>query len=283
MTGSPDGACATLDFESHGAVIRVSSAVGDALELVRAALPPGSRPASGTTPDVVYHWRRRAGSAAPSELHVVTVQCPIETDADDVACEHDAADAADLLSRDAEFRVALHARRGIFVHAGALGWKGRAILVPGYTHMGKSTLTAALVAAGATYYSDEYAVLDDAGCLHPFARPMRLRHQGRKASRHTAAELGGTAGTEPLPVGLIVSTRFEAGAVWEPRRVSAGKAALALLDNTVVTRFRPAEAMAATGAAAARAVAVEGPRGEAAETARRILRLADELFGQGGG
>ena len=39
--------------------------------------------------------------------------------------------------------------------------RGRAIVIPGRTFSGKSTLVAELVRAGATYYSDEYAVEDE--------------------------------------------------------------------------------------------------------------------------
>src|SRR5277367_3536052 len=42
------------------------------------------------------------------------------------------------------------------VHAGAVLWRGRALLLPGGTHAGKSSLVTELLRRGATYYSDEY-------------------------------------------------------------------------------------------------------------------------------
>ena len=49
-----------------------------------------------------------------------------------------------------------------------------------------------LVRAGATYYSDEYAVLDSRGRVHPFSKPIELREEGKFQQRKvTATEFGG--------------------------------------------------------------------------------------------
>ena len=57
----------------------------------------------------------------------------------------------------------------------------------------------ALLRAGATYYSDEYALLDESGRVHPFARKLSLRQpDGARPLRCTANELGAPTGTEPL-------------------------------------------------------------------------------------
>jgi len=76
---------------------------------------------------------------------------------------------------DLQLYVAEMAPRRLFVHAGVVGWRGQAIIIPGRTFTGKTTLVAALVKAGATYYSDEYAVLDVRGRVHPYARPLGIR------------------------------------------------------------------------------------------------------------
>jgi len=51
-------------------------------------------------------------------------------------------------------------------------WQGRAILLPGRSLSGKTTLVRELLRRGATYYSDEFAVVDDFGNIHPFPRPL---------------------------------------------------------------------------------------------------------------
>ena len=79
------------------------------------------------------------------------------------------------LAAHAEPLVAERAPNHLFVHAGVVGWEGRAIVMPGASFAGKTTLVQAWLEAGATYYSDEFAVLDRAGRVHPFARPLTIR------------------------------------------------------------------------------------------------------------
>ena len=118
-----------------------------------------------------------------------------------------------------------------------VGWKGKAIVIPGRSYSGKSTLVAALVRAGATYYSDEYAVFDRKGLVHPFAKPLEIRAEGEfKQSRVPVGELGGKSGTRPLPVGLVLMTGYKQGAKWRPRKLSPGKGVLEMLFNTVSAR-----------------------------------------------
>jgi hypothetical protein len=165
-----------------------------------------------------------------------------------------------------------------FVHAGAVGWHGKAIVVPGPSESGKTSLVTALVRAGATYYSDEYAVLDERGRVHPYPAPPALRQAGsRLQTTCRVEELGGRIGTRPLPVGLIVVTRYRPGARWRPRRLSAGRAVLELLANTVPARRKPAAAIAMLQQAVTGVVTLKGARGDATETAASVL---DRLGGR---
>src|SRR5262245_29166046 len=77
-------------------------------------------------------------------------------------------DAFTWLSQDIDNMVAQRSRAMLFVHAGVVGWRGLAIVIPGRSHSGKSTLVAELVRRGAVYYSDEFAVLDETGRVHPY-------------------------------------------------------------------------------------------------------------------
>ena len=100
---------------------------------------------------------------------------------------------------DAQVRmfIAANTRDWIFVHAGAVACGGRAVVLPGESFSGKTTLVAALVQAGASYYSDEYAVLDADGRVHPYARRLSIRSDGGEPTqeRHVG-ELGGVAAEE---------------------------------------------------------------------------------------
>ena len=163
----------------------------------------------------------------------------------------------------------------IFVHSGAVAHEGRAIIFPGHSFSGKTTITAAMVRAGATYLSDEFAVLDEQGNVHPFAKPLSIReHPERMQVDHSVESLGGVAGDEALPLGLIVVTNFVPGATWDPVKLGPADAALALLANTVPARTRPAESMKAIRNAVQGAVTLQGDRGEADEVAAQLLETA---------
>jgi len=172
--------------------------------------------------------------------------------------------------------VAEMARRRVFVHAGVVGWRGKAIIIPGRSMSGKTSLVAELVRAGATYYSDEYAVLDMVGRVHPYPEPLAIRITGSSKQKKTPVEeIGGITGIKPLPVGQVVVCRYQAGAHWRPKRLSAGQAVLELLANTIPARRRPAVVIPTLREALSRATAFKGLRGEARDTITRILEKYD--------
>jgi hypothetical protein len=86
-------------------------------------------------------------------------------------------------------------------------------------------------------------------------------------------QLGGIAGTEPLPLGLIVVTQFRLDATWQPRTLSQGEAVIQLVANTIPAQARPEETMAAVRAAVegSGAVALEGERGDAEAMVQQLL------------
>lgn len=184
-----------------------------------------------------------------------------------------------LQTFDSDFRifVAEFARHHVFVHAGAVAWKGRGIIVPGQSYSGKSTLVAELVRAGATYYSDEYAVIDAQGRLHPYPKPIELRAEGVfEQSKISLEDIGGRAGTKPLPIGLVLMTRFKDGALWRPRKLSRGKGVLEILANTVSARRDPQKAFESLERVVANADVLQGPRGQAAEVVPAILKRLEK-------
>jgi hypothetical protein len=181
------------------------------------------------------------------------------------------------LESNIRLTVAETARRRVFVHAGAVGWKGQAIVIPGSSFSGKTTLVAELVRAGATYYSDEYAVLDSQGRLHPFAKPLSIRQNGTGDQVDYPVEaLGGAAGKKPLPVGLVVVSDYKSGARWKPRSLSAGQGVLELLAHTISARRQPGVALQTLHQVASRASVLKGQRGEARQVVDSLLRTLAE-------
>jgi len=184
----------------------------------------------------------------------------------------DGDEAFAVLESALEMSVSLNARGVVFVHAGVVGWRDRAIVIPGRSRSGKTSLVASLVRAGATYYSDEFAVLSPDGRVHPYPRALSIRQEGLlRRRRCPAAELGACTGTEPLPVGRIVLTKHQDGARWRPRPLSPGLAVLGLLDNTLLARVQPEFSLTVLRRAACGATAVKSPRGEAREVVRFLL------------
>jgi hypothetical protein len=154
-------------------------------------------------------------------------------------------------------------------------------VIPGRSHSGKSRLVAALVRAGATYYSDEYAVLDAKGRVHPYPKPLSIRQEGDAPSQLvTVEELGGRTGTAPLPVGLVLATTYRAGVKWRPRLLSPGAGMLALLENTVSAQRRPKSVLRTLRAVTQRAAVLNGARGEADDAAGRMLEKMSALDGK---
>ncbi len=161
--------------------------------------------------------------------------------------------------------VAEASRKRTFIHAGVVGWGDRAILIPGRSFSGKTTLVADLVRAGAIYYSDEFAVVDKQGMVYPYARPLQVRDSSLRQTPTPVEDFGGIAGQEPMPVGLVIVSRYKPEAHWRPRQISPGVGLLKILDNTVSARRAPAVAMSTLKQVVSNALIVRGVRGEASQ------------------
>jgi hypothetical protein len=181
-------------------------------------------------------------------------------------------EATVALAAHAEPWVAARAPNHLFVHAGVVGWQGRAVLMPGTSFAGKTTLVQAWLEAGATYYSDEFAVLDGAGRVHPFARPLSVRAGPTALPRQmAAAALGARTGTTPLPIGLVLVTSYSAGARWRPRRLTTARTLIELMRHAIAARGSPAHSMPILSRAASESLAFTSRRGEARPMVAAVL------------
>jgi hypothetical protein len=182
--------------------------------------------------------------------------------------------ALDALESDLQLFVAQHSREFVFVHAGVVGVRGKALLLPGTSGAGKTTLVQALLKAGATYYSDEYALLDSRGQVHPYPRALSVRlEDGSGKVRFPVLRSVSRVGKHPLSLGVVLVTEFCSGSRWAPEPMTRGEVVLALLSNTVPARDRPAEVMAALARAASEAEGFRTLRGNARGVALAALRL----------
>ena len=266
------GWAAGFSIKSYGVRIGIRSNDPSCLKRIRNRLPHGWELSSSPVVDRLYSLL--IGGTGPGAnlrhfnlLYGDHVRLARSLDVDQIF---------ERFESDLRLFIAELARRRVFVHAGVVGWKGRAIVVPGRSFSGKSSLVAALVRAGATYYSDEYAVFDSRGRVHPFPKPLEIRELGdTRQSKVTIEELGGQSGTRPLPVGLVVMTQFKAGARWRPRKLSPGKGVLELLSNTVSARREPEKALVTLQHVVASAEVVKGARGECRDIVKSLLNRVE--------
>ena len=140
-------------------------------------------------------------------------------------------EAMDVIDAAVRSRVSVLAPEHVFVHAGVVAHRGGALVLPGRSLAGKTTLVAALVAQGAAYLSDEFAVLDAEGAVHPYPKPLSLRlNPGSLAQQDAPVEhFGGVAADRAYRAAIIAVTRYERGAAVaarppRSRRRSAGVA-----------------------------------------------------------
>src|SRR5260370_29686853 len=244
-----------MSFTSYG--VRVGVRVNDPalLSAVIERLPPGSKPASF---QVVDHLYSLIGSRAQKDSRVRRLSLGY-WNLLRFARSREFNDVLEAFESHVQMTVAEHAPRRVFVHAGVVGWKDRAILIPGVSHSGKTTLVDHLIRAGAKYYSDEYAVLDERGRVHPYPQALGMRSPNSFESKKVRAEdIGAAVGLKPLRVGLVVSTNFKDGARWRPRPLSRGEGAPELMANTVSARSHPELALAVLPKALEAAHILEG-------------------------
>ena len=268
------GWTAGFALKSYGVRVGIRSNDPATLDRVCAYLPAGWKYASTPFVDRVYSLI--AGGTGPrtngrrfSVLYGDDLRIARSTNPQDVF---------ERLESDLRLFVGEYARHRVFVHAGVVGWKGNAIVIPGRSYSGKSTLVAALVRAGATYYSDEYAVFDAKGLVHPFAKPLEIRAEGEfTQARVAVSELGGKSGKKPLPVGLVLMTGYKRGATWRPRKLSAGKGVLEMLFNTVSARRSPEKALSTLRQVTRQAEVLKGVRGDTSAIVDALLKRMDRI------
>jgi hypothetical protein len=247
-----------MSFTAFGVRVGVRVNSKATLKALVGRLPPGAKPSAVRTTDHLYSMTGFAngsnGRVTRFNLGYWNLLRFARTRSFD--------DLIDQFESHVQLTVAEYAPRRVFVHAGVVEWRGKAILFPGLSFSGKSTLVAELLRAGATYYSDEYAVIDPNGRVHPYARKLRMR-SADAVRRVRAKDFGADTGSKSLPIGLVITTRFKEGSRWRPRELTRGKAVLELLANTVSARSQPQMALSFLTKAVATATSLKGTRGEA--------------------
>jgi len=218
---------------------------------------------SGTTATPTYELRIDGVTAAPDLSRAV---------------------ASNLLLEKLDYYLGEFSKKFAFIHAGVVRWQGEAILLPGRSHAGKTTLTAALVQAGADYISDDLAVIGPGASVQLLSQPIRLRADvaggfDLSTTRHRPDLLE----TDQAPIAGIVFLQYCADRNLRLQTLSKGETTQHLLANSMNARHQPQLVMQYCAAAAQRAWCVQGVRRDAAQAADYILNHVVTTLKQAGG
>jgi HprK-related kinase A len=161
--------------------------------------------------------------------------------------------AVPMLEWSINWCAATRANQYVMIHAAVLERDGRALILPGVTGAGKSTLCAGLALRGWRLLSDEFALIRPGdGALEPWPRPISLKNVSIEVIRRWAPEAylstpvpntnKGTVAhvrppsdsvrraAEPAQPAWLVFPTFEAGAAAALTRVPKARAFFRLAD-----------------------------------------------------
>jgi hypothetical protein len=266
------GWTAGLSIEAYGVRLGIRTNDVSVADRLEHALPPGWKPADTTVEIDSLFSLWMGGKTTHKGRHRFNllyegIQLRERTLDDDKFFES--------LETSLLLAASLQTESFVFVHAGVVEWGGVALVFPGRSGIGKTTLVEALVRAGATYYSDEMAVFDAAGRVLPFPRSLRIRTiEGRR--RLEPSEIGGTVGSSPIPLGAVVVTSYSRGVRWRPAGLTSARCLMALFDNAVAASRDPELVLGHLEKAVAGVGGLKGRRGEADSMVEVLARVALE-------
>src|SRR4051812_46545639 len=135
------GWAAGFSFTSYGRRIGIRSNDPGILDRLHRHLPPGWKPSRGSVVERLYSLVT-GGPGAPPNVRRFNI---LYGDIARLARSTDVGQVLETFESDLRLFVAETARRRLFVHAGVVGWRGQAILLPGQSMSGKTSLVVELV------------------------------------------------------------------------------------------------------------------------------------------
>lgn len=252
-------------FDSYG--IRIAVTVDDAnlLPALEEHFPPGFSRSGDQAPHRTYLIESSGRGMESEDTYRLFAE------GEELARSHHLESVLGSFESDSRIFIGEMTTEWVFLHAGVVDWRGRAIVIPGRSWTGKSTLVATLVRAGAAYLSDEYAVLDRLGRVHPYLKPLALRDSSGLQTNHTVESLGGIAMTHSVSVGMVLRCEYNKDAIWNPERLAPSEGAMLLADNSLSIRRQPGLVLEVLRKVTANAEILGGHRGEAEQVVNHLL------------
>ncbi len=190
----------------------------------------------------------------------------------------------DWLTSQIRLTVAEHAVGKVFLHAGAVAWKNKAVIIPARSFSGKTTLVAELIKRGAVYYSDEYAVVDEEGFVHSFPKTLSMRGiiDDYKQVECSPSSFGAAIGHMPIPIGMVLICKFDKtrknDLEFALEILSPGQAMLEMIDNTVPITNNPKFVLKILNKISEHAIIAKCQRGEANKFANFLIEYLDQVL-----
>lgn len=236
-----------------------------AYHLLLDRLPPGAAPTSSKNNVRSYAFRTLAPASPGDDVSYLLL-----ADGRPLVRSSEPTSIADAFEENLKWLVAEHSPRRIFLRAGVVGWRDRAIIIAGGARSGKTTLVRALVACGATYFSDEYAVLEGNN-VHPYRSNMPEWIGEGGSLSYLLDDIRGVQPVKPLPVGIVLFAPYQPGAVFKPKLISRGRSMLELFKHSVAGQRRPEQVLRVLDSVTRKCNALEGVRGDAHGVATYLL------------
>jgi len=165
------------------------------------------------------------------------------------------------------FHLADKSRGGALLHAAAVRWQDRAVVLPGKIGAGKTTLACWLVAHGFGYLSDEFVfVQSEQDRLSAFPRPLNVKQSALqvvapyfRTSGNVDTVLEGKASSLVPPewlspdeivsracAGMLLFPDFRPGSKYRLEQLAAAEAGLALMQTILNLRNLPGHGLPET-------------------------------------
>lgn len=264
-----------ISFQTYGVRIGIKINESEMLEKVRKKLPEilptGFEAIDSKEIEHLFYFRLKQDGDYELQLQ--------QKGRENIIYDECRGSAFDLLDNQLHLTIGEFTNSYVFIHAGVVSWKGKAIIIPARSFQGKTTLLAELVKQGAEYYSDEFALIDNEGYVHPFPLMLSVYNTDDESYKYISIEsIGGKTGTTPIPAEMVLITEYKSGAAWKPKKLDFGSGLTEMALNTVPMRHNPAQSLKVLSTVANQALMVKSKRGEAKEAAQQILKFADKKF-----
>ncbi|MBI3925855.1 MAG: hypothetical protein HY319_09970 [Armatimonadetes bacterium] len=235
-----------LAAEVFGLTIGIRTDRASLFPRLKESLPPGWKPSDAEQTDILLSFKAGGATQRKGVRNYYIVYTGWTT----VVRTLNEEEALIGFDRLVEVELAAASRELTFVRAGAVSWNDAAVLIctPRDEHL--TAAVDAFVAAGGRRMSDQFALVDAEGRIHPY----------------------GNGFAEPREPRLVLVVENLGTAGWRGRTLSPGKGTLSLIERTPSATVAPERALEVLPKVAMQSRVVQGKKGTPEELVRYTRR-----------